>query len=414
MRQGKDEDQREAEGLLSEGGGGGGWREGREEGGIHRTIVGPVWELHVRRQRSSASGVRARRIATGVLACMCLAGVVLWIGREGEQGRSSELEGMNPSDTAANIIAGAEGFHRSVADFATEDPDTGNSAVEKNYAAVASAIVGHGQHILDHLLGKYPPPPPNPLIPMPKDDDDNDSSPPPPAHPAPQPNQGAVAAAIVEGSAKQRQQNLEAGAKGGALTPVRADVLTPTWTNAGAKPEDNVLAYPETYVPADSPDRKYPQGRNYFRTAGGESADAILGALGGGTLPGTSAGTGPRVNHYTDNGSMKGSNEGFSISTASDDIFHSAKPTWIPIQGPTSNEDSGAGLDDPAYLSVYGKAGPSNAPVQGPAITVRADTDNGAAGGDRFSFSTIADRFDCGDDCNRPRISLPASNATAA
>lgn len=223
-----------------EGGSERGGREGRQAGGDHGTSVAPLWELYVKRQQSSTmSSVRARRVASGVLACMCLTGVVVWVSRAGERGRRSVLAEMDPSQAAAKIIAGAEGFHRKEEDFKTDDPVIENSGAEENYAAVASAIVFHARDTLDRLLGKIstPPVPPDFSIPMPESDDDTEKG------DQPQASQQSLAAA----------------------PPAQPVIETPRWTNVGAITEDNVFAYPDTYIPPDAPEKQL-QGRNYWHT----------------------------------------------------------------------------------------------------------------------------------------------------
>jgi len=338
---------------------------------------------------SGVGGASNRRrcwagIASGFLL---LAVVASFIG--GDRGRSLEevVDPNDPSEVAAQIIGNSEGFGRQVDDLrAHGELPYVNNGKEEQYPALAKAIVHHGEGILHRLL-YGPPPKPMEGIPMPVDDEyppDPDGIddpvpvvPTPPRSPPLDYDQGKLASSIIDESNARYLSNLQNAKTSGKVASVPESVKMPNWKNAGSVPETNVFDFPASYIPPDSP-RRASSGRNYWHTSGGENTDGTAGALGGSWPVGSTAGTGPRIESWADNGATAG--EGFVYSTENDDRFHRSQIHWNPQSS-----------SSPPAAQQLGKK---------PHHMVLVDTknDNGARG-ESFSISTQADAFDCGDHC---------------
>lgn len=120
-----------------------------------------------------------------------------------------------------------------------------------------------------------------------------------------------------------------------------------------------------------------------------------LGALGGGYAPTSTEGLGPAISEKQDNGAQE--TDQFTIDTTQDNQFHGSASSWLPIQTATEQTgataaDTGAGMSDAAYLSDFGKKGPSTASVPGSSLTISAKDDN-AGKGETFSISTEQGAF---------------------
>ena len=116
------------------------------------------------------------------------------------------------------------------------------------------------------------------------------------------------------------------------------------------------------------------------------------GALGGGYAPGSTSGLGPSISEMHDNGAL--ATDQFTIDTGVDSTWHGSASSWLPVATATEQTgltaaDTGAGMSDTAYLSDYGKKGPSTKVVPGSALKIDDSADN-AGKGDGFSISTAS------------------------
>jgi len=362
------------------------------------------------------------------------------VNREGQgaTGRTVLTDQGDPSDVAAQIIASAKGFNRDVDDLVPhDDPESPtDTRLESNYPQLAESIVKHGSGILYRLIHGAPEEQME-GIPMPVDDEEppdadgldaDAGGEPPQTTPPPDPSadQGSLAESIIQDSNKAREENLADADINGEPVKVDPASVSVSWSNAGAEAENNAYNYGEDSAHKDPDDPARPLmgtayakgGRNYWRVNdAGENIDTKmvdgaevqqLGALGGGYAPSSTNGLGPAVSEAIDNGAL--TTDQFTIDTSQDDGFHGSASSWLPIQTATEQTgataaDTGNGLNDQAYLSDFGKKGPSSKIVPGAALTVTDEADNAGAG-EQFSISTVsADAFDCGDDC----VQSPAS-----